>query len=399
MHFPQTEADFNLWLEHLTGGELFQKGFERLTPFLTPLKAMVQQKTVVTIAGTNGKGEVAHRLAHICQQERKNYALWTSPHISSIRERFEVNGELIELTELLALSKALYQESRAQNISLSYYEFLLVVFLRFVLRQDVELVIFEVGLGGRLDGVNFFDADVSCMTSISRDHTAYLGETYRAIFHEKWDVSRPGKKMITSLELAYLRQLAQAQAQKQGVVWEDLFEQKHLTQEDSFSQRNTVMAQQLYFELSGHQVVAPKRSLKGRGEVVEWGKSRFFFFGGHNLDGMRKLLQFLSQNDYNFLNQHSLDTLLFAFSVRPEKEKKAMLKLLLLLAPYIKELFTAEFEHHKAAELKAEELPASVHKLTDLKGWLEGLRTQKRHILVTGSYYFVGFIQEHLFSH
>src|SRR5690606_37031669 len=122
---------------------------------LGPRLSELKEIKVVTIAGTNGKGETTLRLSSFLKDKR--HCVWTSPHIQRLNERFRSEeGEIgtAELEELITLS---HEELREQGIRLSYYEFLFFVFCQWALRRRPEVLLLEVGLGGRMDAVNVLD--------------------------------------------------------------------------------------------------------------------------------------------------------------------------------------------------------------------------------------------------
>ena len=166
--------------------------------------------------------------------------LWTSPHIVTPAERFIFNGEEVSQDELLEEFKVHLKVSKEHN--LSFYEFLFYVFMKLSLKRDLDVLIFEVGLGGRLDAVNFFDADLTGLVSISRDHAGFLGTSLRGILFEKMGVLRKEKTMVGALESEYLRGQALLKAGEIGGNYQDLFAFGDLRTKDSFPMRNKVLA-------------------------------------------------------------------------------------------------------------------------------------------------------------
>lgn len=149
---------------------------------------------VITVAGTNGKGSTCALLDSILLQANYATGLYTSPHLLSFNERIKISGQMVSDAALMA-AFVLVDAARAE-ISLSYFEFTTLAALVLFAQAKLDVVILEVGLGGRLDAVNVVDADVAIVTSIDIDHTEYLGNTREEIGFEKAGIFRPEKTAI-----------------------------------------------------------------------------------------------------------------------------------------------------------------------------------------------------------
>jgi dihydrofolate synthase/folylpolyglutamate synthase len=122
--------------------------------------------------------------------------LYIKPHLVHFEERCRINGEMVSAEALIPHFEAV--EQARQGISLTYFEFTTLAILRALSLADLDLVILEVGLGGRLDAVNAIDADCAVITSIAIDHTDYLGPDRESIGREKAGIMRPGRPVIVS---------------------------------------------------------------------------------------------------------------------------------------------------------------------------------------------------------
>ncbi len=155
---------------------------------------------VITVAGTNGKGSTCAMLESILLQAGYRTGVYTSPHLVFFEERLRLNGVPVDATELEA-AFARVESARCQNddeISLSYFEFSTLAILDVMRLHTLDVVILEVGLGGRLDAVNIVEPDCAIITSIDLDHMALLGETREAIGYEKAGIMRTGKPVVVS---------------------------------------------------------------------------------------------------------------------------------------------------------------------------------------------------------
>ncbi len=149
---------------------------------------------VITVAGTNGKGSSCAMLEAILQQAGYRTGLYTSPHLVHFEERCRIRGEMAQADQLLphfARVEALRGET-----SLTYFEFTMLAIFSLLAASNLDAVILEVGVGGRLDSVNIIDADCALITSIDLDHTELLGHDRESIGREKAGIMRAGKPVV-----------------------------------------------------------------------------------------------------------------------------------------------------------------------------------------------------------
>jgi dihydrofolate synthase/folylpolyglutamate synthase len=149
-----------------------------------------------TVAGTNGKGSTCAMLESILLQAGYRIAVHTSPHLVRFEERLRLNGEIVEAERLLPHFEAV--EAARGDVGLTYFEFTTLAIVRCIAAESLDAVVLEVGLGGRLDAVNAFDADCAILTSIDIDHVAYLGPDRESIGREKAGIMRSGRPAIVA---------------------------------------------------------------------------------------------------------------------------------------------------------------------------------------------------------
>ena len=155
---------------------------------------------VITVAGTNGKGSTCAMLEAILLQAGYRTGVYTSPHLIDFEERCRVRGDIVNAIDLIA-NFSRVEKARSTNgseISLSYFEFTTLAILSLLAEAKLDVVILEVGLGGRLDAVNILDADCAVITSIDLDHMELLGDNREAIGFEKAGIMRAGRPAIVS---------------------------------------------------------------------------------------------------------------------------------------------------------------------------------------------------------
>jgi len=137
------------------------------------------------IAGTNGKGSTAALLHNILHYAGYRTALYTSPHLESFTERIRIGRKEIAQAEVVSLADEIWQRIIDANVPLTFFEFITVMAFIFFARNRVDVAVVEVGLGGRLDATNVVTPLVSVITTISKDHEAYLGPDELSIAREK----------------------------------------------------------------------------------------------------------------------------------------------------------------------------------------------------------------------
>lgn len=156
---------------------------------------------IIHVAGTNGKGSVCAYLNAILLAGGKKTGLFTSPHLVRINERFQINGEDVSdeqfLNAFLKVEKAAKEYEAEGEGHPSYFETLFLMGMLIFKEAGVEYLVMETGLGGRLDATNVVEKPLACIiTSISRDHTEYLGDTLEAIAGEKAGIIKAGVPVI-----------------------------------------------------------------------------------------------------------------------------------------------------------------------------------------------------------
>ncbi len=378
------------WLLVHYGQEQMRPGLDRMRQALFQILPQFQHTKIITIAGSNGKGETTLRLSTLLKSEKHN--AWISPHIERITERFRNEEGEISFEELRNLIQLCHEKVVSENLSLSFYEFLFLVFCTWSSKNPPDYLLLEVGLGGRLDAVNVFDADLVLIPSISREHQEILGYRYDLILKEKLGTLRSKTLCLHFMENDYLVEQSNAFATSVGAKVVAL---KNLIQVPvyEFSLRNQLLASAAFCHLMHKHFVptewmTPLTFLEHRGEVRS-GKHEWIFFGSHNVDGLRKLIQFLHSGTYNF-SKPPYDTVIVAFSRRSLQDLRLMIRM--LKQAQIGKIVVTVFDHPKAAAsetmevLSREEGFQFVH---DIDSFVQKAQSSQR-MLVTGSYYFLG---------
>jgi dihydrofolate synthase/folylpolyglutamate synthase len=172
-------------------------GLESMRVFLEELGSPEEELQFVHVAGTNGKGSVAVTLLTLLSKAGYRVGLYTSPHLSSVRERFRINDDYISEKEFAGEGSRIHEILGDRQIT--YFEFATALALLWFARRKVDLVILEVGLGGRLDATNVITPLVSVITNVSMDHEMYLGNTLAEIAAEKAGIIKENVPVVSGV--------------------------------------------------------------------------------------------------------------------------------------------------------------------------------------------------------
>jgi dihydrofolate synthase / folylpolyglutamate synthase len=166
-----------------TGADAIKTGLDNIISLCDGLGNPHHAFKSVHVAGTNGKGSVSHMLAAILQHSGYKVGLYTSPHLKDFRERIRVNGEMISQSFVTGFTEKI--KPRIEAIAPSFFEITVAMAFDYFKREQVDIAIIEVGLGGRLDSTNIITPELSVITNIGLDHMQLLGNTLEAIAFEK----------------------------------------------------------------------------------------------------------------------------------------------------------------------------------------------------------------------
>ncbi|MEH2921037.1 bifunctional tetrahydrofolate synthase/dihydrofolate synthase [Samsonia erythrinae] len=196
LQIPQATSPLVTWLHYLEHlhAQAIDLGLERVKQVADRLQLLQPAGTVFTVAGTNGKGTTCCTLESILLAAGLRVGVYSSPHLVRYTERVRIQGK--ELPEALHTQAFADIESGRGAVSLTYFEFGTLAALQLFKQANLDVVILEVGLGGRLDATNIVDTDVAVVTSIALDHTDWLGNDRDSIGREKAGIFRHGKPAI-----------------------------------------------------------------------------------------------------------------------------------------------------------------------------------------------------------
>lgn len=169
-------------------------GLSRLKQVLQRLDLGPEWPTIITVAGTNGKGSTVAALGSLLSTLHKTWGAFTSPHIHRFNERINIQGRLATDAEIMDALDTI--DAARGEVPLSYFECAFLAAVLIFRRHGVDYLLLEVGLGGRLDATNVLDADACIITTVDWDHMAWLGDDLAQIGVEKAGVMRPDRPAI-----------------------------------------------------------------------------------------------------------------------------------------------------------------------------------------------------------
>ncbi len=374
-YFETLQKIFNLH------GGIIDLRLDRMSQALALFNHPENQFPSLHIAGTNGKGSTAALLHNILQQAGYRTALYTSPHLESFTERIRVGQEEIAQAEVVSLADEIWQRTAEANVPLTFFEFITVMAFIYFARNRVDVAVIEVGLGGRLDATNVVTPLVSVITTISKDHEAYLGPDELSIAREKGGIIKPripvvcGKMSEPVVKL--LREIAQAvesPAYFLGTAFSFLLKNERLFDYIGIKQNLSHLAVALRgrhqlanaslaltaLELASEHFPVPEDVLRRGLETVRWPgrlevmseRPLVILDGAHNPEGVCALADELLE-----LRRGRKIRLLFA--TMADKEWQLMLGTLAKLADEM--IFTrVAMERSADPELLAKNIPISV---------------------------------------
>lgn len=199
MAFDVNSATVDDWVEYIQTLHFrdIELTLERVRSVYQTLYPRGVGYKVITVAGTNGKGSTAEIAASILREAGYSVGKFSSPHLVDFAERFNINGRDVSSAPLLKSLKKI-EQARGQT-PITFFEYGALLAIDLFMQADVDVAVMEVGLGGRLDAINILDPDVALITSISIDHTSWLGDTLDKIAFEKVGIARANTPCVVGI--------------------------------------------------------------------------------------------------------------------------------------------------------------------------------------------------------
>ncbi|MDC9596594.1 bifunctional tetrahydrofolate synthase/dihydrofolate synthase [Xenorhabdus anantnagensis] len=192
LQIPQATSPLMTWLSYLENlhTKAIDMELERVGKLGRQLGLLNPAPKIITVSGTNGKGTTCHTLESVFLAAGLKVGVYSSPHLVRYTERVRIQGKEPTEQDFCRVFAAI--ETQRGDISLTYFEYGTLAALQLFKEADLDVVILEVGLGGRLDATNIVDADIAAITSIALDHTDWLGADREHIGREKAGIFRRG---------------------------------------------------------------------------------------------------------------------------------------------------------------------------------------------------------------
>lgn len=391
-----------------------------------------QKYPSVLVAGTNGKGSVCAMLARILSLHNFRVGLYTSPHLVKVEERIRINGEPIssrsfsrELTILRDRIEALIASKKLLSFP-TYFELLTCLAFIYFGKQKIDIAVLEVGMGGRFDATNVVVPPVSVITTVSKEHQKFLGNTLSEIAFEKAGIVKPGIPLVCGVKRGEAQRTIKKKARALAASFYGVFDGKDCFQarktgegrysfvykskrdEYSFTPsllgkhqgENAAVAIAASEQLEGNWRKLEKEKIiqgieetrwEGRLEVLSH-SPLVILDGAHNEEGAEALRDYIQE----FVSTPF--TMVVAFM----RDKK-ITRMATLLFPLAKKIILTRFPYFRAAE--PEEMSAKTRKFKnkivlepDAKRAVEMAFSEtsaQECIIITGSLYLVGEIKKH----
>lgn len=388
-------------------------------PGLEKLKQALQHKTwfaelnpekIITVAGTNGKGTTCAALQTLLLSAGKKVGLYTSPHLISTVERIRVNGQEIAEADFVRL----YQENKAliAQYELTHFESLTLMAAEyFFANNELDYVIFEVGLGGTYDATNVFPNRYSIITALAMDHQNILGNTVLEIAKNKFGIIKPNSKVVHhplpgEVFALFAEVLAQTNSQAIAAVAGSIHAEKdfephwflttpwgktlvnipgHRACENIMTA--LTMFEELGFEPQDHLHSLEKIPWAGRMQKIKWPhlEAPVYLSGDHNFQGVQSLVQLLQSYEWNDLH--------LVVGIGQDKAADEMFRLLYTLPRVNIYLTKTPFKGRSLMEYPEDVRTRAVDENEDVIALLNSVPAKKNDlVIVTGSLYLVGAV-------
>jgi dihydrofolate synthase/folylpolyglutamate synthase len=293
-----------LWLDSLQGSGI-RPGLGRVRALLRHFRNPQRACPSIIVAGTNGKGSTSSTLASILNASGYRTGLYTSPHLVELRERWMIGGAMIADDALSAAIETLRDASLRISITPTYFEALTV--LAFIAFADAacDVMVLEVGMGGRLDATNVVRPLAALITPIGFDHTEFLGTKIRQIAAEKAGVIHRGAIVLTSNDDPKVLGVLRRRAEKFGNPFHVVTSSHATPLAGAFQGRNAALAVRAAGELrpllpkiTAESIERGVASTRWRGRlerIVQEGKE-IWIDGGHNAHAIAAIVPFITEH-------------------------------------------------------------------------------------------------------
>lgn len=302
------------------GKKAFKKDLKNIKALCAWLGNPEKRLRCIHIAGTNGKGSTAHILAALLQGNNLRVGVYSSPHYKDFRERIKINGIYIPKSIVKRFVKKWQKEGASLSIQPSFFELTVAMAFWYFEKEQLDYVVLETGLGGRLDSTNVVIPILSVITNISFDHTSFLGNTLKRIAKEKAGIIKRGVPVLIGEKQEEIESVFKQIAEKRNSKLyyssrSRILISLKLTHADPFLHKNMQTALSAYklvikgnarLKKSERYLIAQLKNFKkttayiGRWQKIG-AKPDIFVDSAHNEAGLRALFKFVAKLKYDKL--------------------------------------------------------------------------------------------------
>jgi len=414
-------------LKYIEDLEMFniKLGLTQISELLKLLDNPQNKLNFIHLAGTNGKGSTGAMFLASLREAGFNVAMYSSPHLNSIRERFTINNELIsknKFSDIVTTLKPLIEKMHENNLFPTYFEVATTIAMTYFCQENVDFVILETGMGGRFDATNIVTPICSVITSIGLDHCEYLGDSIEKIAFEKAGIIKDNIPVFTS----NLNKKSYSVIQQQAILHKsqikkineeyDVDNKKIINKKNNYYQDFSIKNLKIQLSLNGEMQI---ENAKLAFMVLEFLSEKYNFDLQLSLNGLKKVnwqgrFQILSNGNIidGAHNQEGIDLLIksldiyfpnekftFFFANFADKNTENLLKTLIKKAEAFI-FFPLQTKHRKSSTpedlkkiVKNNNININCISELSLKAGVNHYKSNKR-IVFTGSLYLAGEVLE-----
>lgn len=296
------------------GAQAYRPDLSRMKDFCDYLNQPQERFKTIHVAGTNGKGSTSHMMASVLQHHGYRVGLYTSPHLKDFRERIKINGHCIEKDFVVDFVKN--HRNYFEDHALSFFEMTVGLAFSYFSKKKVDVAVIEVGMGGRLDGTNLINPELSIITNIGRDHMQFLGNSLEAIANEKAGIIKWKTPVIIGLTQVETQSVFNKKAQEMEaeIFFADQIDETGFTSDlkGNYQQQNihtsvVGLSQLKSFKLDlevikeGLLNVIYNTGIQGRWQTLN-DKPRVVVDVAHNIEGLQFIVPQIESHAYGQLH-------------------------------------------------------------------------------------------------
>ena len=392
---PYTEALDWLYSTQMFGIKL---GLEGITRLLEACGVLYPRARVIHVAGTNGKGSTCAFAESVARAAGYSTGLFTSPHLVEFNERIRVNGEMIPEADATRLICHVRDIISSWEVKPTFFELVLAIAMLYFAEREVDIIILETGMGGRLDATNAVPKDVAVLTPIGLDHTQYLGSTLEEIAAEKAAIFAWHRPALSAPQQPEAIRAIHAAAQRMDTAYRIVSEECELPLglRGNYQRRNAALALAALRALP-HFLASEAEIARGLAEVQWPGRfeeiaPQVIMDGAHNPHAMHVLVESWQQA-YGDRKARCI----YAGSA-----DKALDEVLELLSPLVQEWVLPPVQSPRI--LPPADMAAKVRAVSDAPIFTpatlaEALAELPPHTLICGSFFLLGEAKAYLRQH